>query len=441
MSVQSLIFEFEETVCISPSNISSALSRLMPEIERIQDARAHQYTTPYAAINVPFDNHMFAQVQELIKEKEALRPTMLVVIAIGGSHLGTRAIQEAVAGVLYNTRTPSIAVYYAQTIDPDELSDLMDMVKAELQKNHAVIINVISKSGTTLETVINFELFLSILKEYAPQHYRKYVVVTTQEDSPLWQYGKKEHFSCLAIPHQVGGRYSVFTPVGLFPLGLLGIDIHALRAGAQQAVRASSDTHTVDNQAALSAVIIYLSASQKYTIHDMFLFSVDLAAVGQWYRQLMAESLGKKHTVTGALVETGITPTVSIGTVDLHSVAQLYLAGPRDKLTTFVTVQTYNTVLTVPSTLALLREAGVAQKALSQVMHAFCQGVQASYKADNRPFMTYALPEKSAYYVGEFLQLKMIEMMYLGYLFQINPFDQPQVELYKKETRKILRDE
>jgi glucose-6-phosphate isomerase len=243
----------------------------------------------------------------------------------------------------------------------------------------------------------------------------------------------------LEIPQKVGGRYSVFTAVGLFPLRLLGIDIAQLIKGAQDAIKVCTSEQVKQNPAAISALLKHTHYQQCVNINDMFVFSTRLFSTGLWYRQLMGESIGKEFDTTHQRVEVGITPTVSVGSTDLHSVGQLYLGGPRDKFTTFVTVQEYASDLTLPQMPEF--EPFVAKiqgKKLSVIMNAILQGVQEAYATHQRPFCTVKLERIDAYSMGQLLQRYMIEMMYLGFLFDVNPFDQPNVESYKNVTRKIL---
>jgi glucose-6-phosphate isomerase len=171
----------------------------------------------------------------------------------------------------------------------------------------------------------------------------------------------------------------------------------------------------------------------------MFVFSHQLRSVGAWYRQLMGESIGKERDRQGNIVERGITPTVSVGSVDLHSVGQLYLGGPRDKCSTFITIEKNKHELIIPHLAEFEQSvANIQGKSVSSILEAIVQGVKTAYTKHQRPFIALMLPEISAWHIGELLQFKMIEMMYLGYLLEVNPFDQPNVESYKIETRKLL---
>ena len=242
------------------------------------------------------------------------------------------------------------------------------------------------------------------------------------------------------IPKNVGGRYSVFSPVGQFPLAIIGLDIKELLQGACDAVQQCTLPEVEKNPAALSSIIKYEHyKNNAVNINDLFVFSVQLEAMGRWYRQLMGESLGKEFDIDGNKVDVGITPTFSVGSTDLHSVGQLYLGGPRDKFITFLDIEEYKGPIAVPNFPEFKNlVAKIQGKTLPSIMDAILKGVKEAYKKNERPFCSLVLPTLSPYYMGQLLQFYMIEIMYLGFLLRVNPFDQPHVELYKEETRKLL---
>jgi glucose-6-phosphate isomerase len=231
----------------------------------------------------------------------------------------------------------------------------------------------------------------------------------------------------------------VFSFVGLFPLAVLGVDITRLLRGATS-MRDKCITKLSSNPAAMSAILQFMHYSMEgRNISDMFLFAKDLESLGRWYRQLMGESVGKEYDESGTQVFAGITPTVSIGSVDLHSVAQLYLGGPYDKYHTFVSCKWDNKVK-VPNLKHFDRLVkNIQGRPFEEIMDAILQGVKKAFAKDSRPFCEVLLPDKSEESVGQFMQWKMCEMMYLGFLMGVNPFNQPNVESYKKETRKLLK--
>ncbi len=433
-------FSYAHSCLLSPDEIATVCEQLEPERIRSKNALSKEYATDYASLYLPSDKALHDRVNKMVAEKQKLKPTVLVVLGIGGSNLGTLAVYQALAGIWANNIPGAIKVYYADTIAPDYTAQLLSVVEQELVAGNTVILNIVSKSGTTTETVINFELFLDLLKKYRPKDYASCVVVTTDQGSKLWNLAERHNFSCLAVPKLVGGRYSVLSAVGLFPLALLGIDISSLCAGAQD----MRDSCLIGPQsvAAISAAIALLQYNDGHIINDFFVFPAELAGMGQWYRQLMGESLGKQHDVQGQDVFVGPTPTVSVGSTDLHSVGQLYLGGPYDKYTTFLSVESYHSTVKIGNAIAVNELVPDLQgKSVAQVVRAIEQGVQLAYTTSQRPFSSIVLPQKNAYYCGQLLQWKMLEIIYMGALLEVNPFDQPQVELYKQETRKILAHE
>ncbi|MFO8015675.1 MAG: hypothetical protein R6U32_01080 [Candidatus Woesearchaeota archaeon] len=435
--MKTIDFSFNDSL-VKGRNLKSYAKKLEGELTWMNHAAAEGYDDDRASINLPLDRKMLGTVKKAADEKRKLKPDYIVVIGIGGSNLGTIAVQEAVLGKHYNETGPKTKILYAETVDPDSIKRTMDLMEKALKGKKRVILNVVSKSGTTTETMANFQVLLGLLRKHR-KDYAKYVVATTDRDSKLWKLAQKEGFTALEIPERVGGRYSVFSPVGLFPLAMLGLDIERLLKGAASMRKRCLEKNIEDNPAAMSAALAYHHNRKKRNINVMFVFSKDLEAVDRWYRQLMGESTGKRYNTKGKKVFEGLTPFVAVGSTDLHSVGQLFLGGPDDKFITFVDVNRSNNDVKVPriKECAHLVE-NIQGRGLDEMMKAILKGVQASFRNDRRPFIDVVLPDKSEESIGQFLQYKMMEMMYLCRLLNVNPFDQPNVEDYKKETRKIL---
>jgi glucose-6-phosphate isomerase len=427
--VKELLFTHDHSLV--PAETLHALEKqLQPEIERMRTvASSGSYTDERSSINLVADEALQQRVKAAVRKVD-----LVVVVGIGGSNLGTLAIHEALHGKNHNgLRAPSI--YFADTVDADAMADMVVFIERYLERKMHVLLVVISKSGATTETIANFEVLYSLLQKHV-EHPHKHVVAITDDGSPFHKLAEQQDFTVLTMPKQVGGRYSVFSAVGLYPLALLGVDTHSLLAGAKH--MREKCLAEKNNPAATLAAIQYYHETHGRNIYDTFLFSTDLESIGKWYRQLLGESIGKEHNRAGKQVFVGITPTVSVGSTDLHSVGQLYLGGPQDKLTTFVTVSRTKTLSLpqMPAYEPLVPH--IQEKELRHLMHAIEQGVQAAYMDKARPFCHFTLPEKSPYVIGQFLQLHMMATMYLGALMDVNPFDQPNVESYKKETKRIL---
>jgi len=430
-------FNFNDCL-ISTDEINETAKRLKPEICSMMEATSNGYEDEKAFVNLPEDKAMLEKVSELVKEKKELNPDYLVIVGIGGSNLGTIAVQEAVLGKLYNNLDSSTKILYADTVDEDYIHCIIKIIENSLANGSNVILNCVSKSGTTTETAANFEVIFDVLQKYK-KDVENYVVVTSDKGSELWKIGVEKGFDTLEIPQKVGGRFSVFSAVGLFPLGLLGLNIRALINGAKHIKNLCLGDDIDSNHAAKSAAVQFQHYTQGRNIFDLFLFANDLESLGKWNRQLVAESLGKEYNKRGEKVNVGLTPTVSIGSTDLHSVAQLYLGGPFDKFTTFVSVQENFSSIKVPSCLEIKElVAGIQGRSLKTIMDAIFEGTKVAFREKKRPFIEITLPDKSEYSIGQFLQFKMMETVYLGYLLNVNPFGQPNVEDYKRETRRIL---
>lgn len=414
-------------------NESSKKNResLFLEIDRIKSLDLSAYCDSESFMHLPFDSDYQNRILKCVNEKQQLKPRALFVIGIGGSNLGTIAVHEALHGSMYNDMDSPLLFYCADTLDPDKNHYLLDKMKSLLKNGYEVLLTIITKSGTTTETTVNGSLFIDCLQHFRPDTYQKYLVIITDKGSVLEDYADKVGASVLFIPQKVGGRYSVFTAVGLFPLAFLGIDIQELCRGAAD-MKESCLVLDDENYALQSALWLFDKYERGVRVHDTFIFDAAYESMGKWYRQLMAESLGKKENDTGDFVEAGILPTVSMGTVDLHSMAQLYLGGPRMSCTTFLAVKS-RFDQKVPS--GFITSAGGSST--RDLQSYILQGVQAAYAHENRPFVSLEI-EKTAYDCGQFLQFKMMEIMYLASLIQVNAFDQPQVELYKKEVRKLF---
>ena len=436
--MKKIIFSYRETALISSAQLGGITDKLNRETHNMKKATLMHYADDRASINLLNDAKMLRKVKDTVKKKCALDPAFLVVIGIGGSNLGTIAVQEAVFGRSYNELTLATKILYADTVDSDSINDIIRRIEPTLKKGGSVIINGVSKSGGTTETIANFEILANLLRRYHKQ-YQEYVVVTTDKNSQFWHLAIEKGFDVLEIPKKVGGRYSVFSPVGLFPLGMIEVSIDKLLQGANWMKEKCLSAEIEDNPAAIGAALLYLHLKTGKNISDLFLFSNDLESTGKWYRQLMGESIGKEFDKNGKRVFSGITPTVSIGSTDLHSMAQLYLGGPYDKFTTFVKIERNKSNIVTPNFeeySALVDK--IQKKSLPQMMDAILEGIKIAFRKGERPFAEITLPDKSECSIGQLLQLKMMEIMYLGFLLDINPFDQPNVEMYKAQTRKIL---
>lgn len=365
----------------------------------------------------------------------------LFLIGIGGSNLGTVAVIEALQGKMHNELRDK-KVYFADTCDSEDLADMHSLMKSFLDKGEKVLINVISKSGGTTETLTNFSVLEDCLLSYKDKFPNIFsqIVATTEKDSKLYNYAKGKGYSCLEMPSSVGGRYSVLSTVGLFPLCLMDVNCKELLEGAKEMAEfCLEEQDPRKNPAmALSAALYEQKQENKISIVNSFFFLSRLESLGKWYRQLLAESTGKEKNRKGDIVHSGYTPTTCIGSTDLHSIAQLHLGGPNDTFHSFIRVANLRKVQ-VPDNKEL--EAIVhhtSNRPVSEILDAIYIGIREAFLEKKRPLSEIVLNEVSEKSLGAYMQLMMMEVMYLGALEGINPFDQPNVEDYKVITKKEL---
>jgi len=403
-------------------------------------ASENNYETDEASVNLPFDSAISEQVDALVKNKVSPSLRYIFVVGIGGSNLGTKAIYDALYGYRdlgHETRTRMV---FVDTTNAAMLRFYTEELVRSLQNPDEYLVVTISKSGGTTETLANTEILLAALGQHVGGTKERTVVIT-DEGSAFWNAADMASIDHMAIPQKVGGRYSVLSAVGLFPLAALGVDVQSLVKGARDIRAYCLHADIENNPAWQSAALMSFAYRHGQSINDTFVFNSELESLGKWYRQLLGESIGKEHDRNGKQVHTGITPTVSVGSTDLHSVGQLYLGGPKDKVTTFVYSNDHTDAVSVPDSRVFNDTVAMINgKSTADIMSAILGGVKIAYNKAQLPFMEVELASVTPYEIGAFMQFKMIEMMLLGNLLKVNPFDQPNVESYKTETKRLLEN-
>jgi len=423
---------------ISSTIIETQSFAVHPYIQTVRSVLAiGNYDAPESSVNLPTDERLLAAVEALIKNTTTPSLKYIFLIGIGGSNLGTKAIYEAVflARDVVGQTYPKII--FVDTNNSVLLESYLTLLKSLSDPEEYLIISI-SKSGGTTETIANTEIFLAAAEQKWGRRPDRLIVISGL-GSPYLEVAQSIGAHCLTIPPQVGGRYSVFSAVGLVPLALAGFDIKELRHGAEVMATSCSHLEVNQNPAAISALIQVQAYHAGKNIHDLFIFNSQLESLGKWWRQLLGESVSKTEVDTHHAEVVGITPTVSIGSTDLHSVGQLYLGGPNDKVTTFLSVEAKDVGIPVPirrSFPSLLTM--INNQTTGSIMNAILEGTKLAYNEHERTFMEIKLEKISLYELGAFMQFKMIETMYIGRILGVNPFDQPNVESYKTKTKQIL---
>lgn len=411
--------------------LSKAREAAAGYMARLRDVAARQeYSEPESSLRLPSDDGYLGRIEALAAEKSTPALKHVFVIGIGGSNLGTQAIYDTsfLHRDKFDPGSAAPKAYFLDTVSERALAEASALV-SRLEDPGEVAVVVISKSGTTMETAVNFEAVRGTLeRKFGAERASGRIVAITNSGSSLYASAAERGISTIEMPDKVGGRYSVFSAVGLVPLALLGFDVRAIAA---KAAVARDESLRDDGPALATAISIFRNMLAGRDALDTFLFAPELESLGKWRRQLVAESLGKTNT-SGERV--GITPTVSIGSTDLHSVAQLYIGGPRDKQTTLVSLpplRAFNDAYGID-----LGKDGSASVAPSALIPAIYEGVKATYRNEGMPFAEAMLG--GADDIPSLMQHWMVETMILGHLMGVNAFDQPAVELYKAETRNIL---
>lgn len=367
----------------------------------------------------------------------------LVVLGIGGSALGNIALQTALNSPFYNLlpreRRGGPRLFVIDNVDAPQFADLLDLLGDELPRT---LFNVISKSGETAETSSQFLIVRDLLhKALGPLAARRNMLVTTDESKgSMRSVVNREGYRSLIVPDGVGGRFSVLSPVGLFSAAMCGIDIAELLAGAAAMDKRVQATSLAANPAATIAAVKYLYYERGKKLHVMMPYSQALRDMADWYRQLWAESLGKKFDASGKrVVYAGPTPIKALGATDQHSQVQLYREGPNDKLFVFLDVEQPRRDVQIPHAFAdveAMRYLGGAT--VHELLLAEKKATEQAMLISQRPSMTIRFPHVSAYGVGQFIYLYEVATTIAGYLLGIDPYDQPAVELGKKITFHLM---
>ncbi len=366
-----------------------------------------------------------------------------VVLGIGGSALGPIAVQQALNHLHYNDlpaeKRGGPRLFVEDNIDPERMQALLDVI--DIKKT---CFNVITKSGATAETMSQYLIISSLLKEKVGSGWQKHIIATTDhEKGNLIQLAKKEGFELFYIPSSVGGRFSELSPVGLLPAAVCGIDIRAMIKGAQDMDTRCKADDVWKNPALLEAVLQYIAMEEMdANIQVVMPYADSLKYMADWFCQLWAESLGKNVTRKGMAVNYGQTPVKSLGVTDQHSQLQLYTEGPYDKVITFLKVGEFRTQSPIPHGCEEFADVTfLGGKSLNQLIEAERQGTEYALFRAGRMSQTITLPEVNAYTIGQLLFFFQMATAYAGELLDIDAFNQPGVEESKIASYAVLGNE
>lgn len=353
-----------------------------------------------------------------------------LLIGIGGSALGPKALFKSTCHTFHNDlpkeKRNAPRCYFEDNVDPDRMYDLLENL--DLTKT---CINIISKSGRTIETLSQAMILIDRLKKEMPEDWAKNIVITTDQDAGLLlQIAKRYQIKTFYIPKEVGGRFSIFSPVGILSGAVCGCDIEAMLRGARDMDERCKTPNIYQNHAYLYAVLQYILMTKKNkNICVMMPYADCLKFVSDWFSQLWAESLGKKLDAEGNVVNVGQTPVRALGSVDQHSQLQLYAEGPYDKVVTFIRVNAFHHKVNITNPFPEEEELKFLDgSSLNKLINSELAAISYSLTQVKRPSIIIDLPDCSEYYLGQLFMMLEIATVFAGYMLNINPFDQPGVE-------------
>lgn len=366
----------------------------------------------------------------------------VVVLGIGGSGLGAIALKEALLGPFWNAMSDEERDHFPRlhvidNPDPHTFSRLLDRLEPG-----RTLFNVVSKSGATAETMAQYLVARAwieagVEEEKARGHF---LFTTDPASGVLRQIGDAEDVLMLPVPPNVGGRFSVLSPVGLFPAAVCGAALDELLAGAADMEQRCQTDHLTENPAGMLATLLHQAdVTSGRPIHVLMPYVDRLRPVALWFQQLWAESLGKSVLVTGEEYHTGPTPLAALGARDQHSLLQLLMEGPHDKIVLFVDVDDPGVDMEIPP-----RHPGIPALAylgghsMGHLLATERAATAEALRREGRPNATLHLPRIGAGELGQLLMLFQIATVYAGAMYGIDPLDQPGVELSKRLTYGLM---
>ena len=364
----------------------------------------------------------------------------VLIVGVGGSALGGLAVTEALLKPYWNLlseeqRNNYPRIFFVDNIDPDTMNGLLSVL--DLKKT---LVNVITKSGDTAETMSQYMILKDLMEKELGDDYRKHIVATTDKKMGiLKQLANQEGYKVFYVPDDIGGRFSVFSAVGLLPFALVGLDIDKMISGIKNMDLALKNTDIYQNIAAQSALIHYLMDTKKgKKLSVMMPYSSRLRYITDWFAQVWAESLGKEFNKDGEKINTGLTPVKALGATDQHSLVQLFNEGPNDKLITFIRVNHFDTELEIPKIFEYTGIGYLGGKTINDLLNAEADSIKVSLSDHSRPTLTFTIDKIDEYSIAQLLYTLQVQTAIIGELYNINTYDQPGVEQSKNYTYALM---
>jgi glucose-6-phosphate isomerase len=418
-------FDYKNLMEVEGGLRSGELDEIQP---RLREAADGLLGDPPGFMRLPKTGGYAEASVRVAEEIRTSGATDFIHVGIGGSALGPMALHKALSHPYYNALSgearPGPRMHFAENTDPATLSAILDLADPE-----ATWVNVVTKSGSTAETMANFLVIRGFLVDSLGGFgFQGHTIATTDpEEGFLKQIADREDLKVLPIPPDVGGRFSVLTPVGLLPAAVAGLDVDALLAGAAQCVDEVNEQGT-EHPAIQGAAMHYLmDTARGRNVRIMMTYADALERLAAWFVQLWAESLGKDGK--------GSTPHGAVGTTDQHSQVQLYMEGPQDKVIEIVEVEEHPHDLEIPEAYEDLEGVGyLGGHTMAELLNVECDATRRALTDAGHPNSTIRLGATNEENLGYVLQALEVQTAIAGSLYGVNAFDQPGVEAGKQIT-------
>ena len=392
-------------------------------------------------LDLPYATDSVARISEFV---DGFGPSFddVVVLGIGGSGLGAISLRDALLGSLWNQRfaeerDQAPRLHVLDNPDPHTFRQLMEQLDPA-----RTLFNVVSKSGGTAETMAQYLVVRERLDDaVGPDEAGSHLLFTTDSTSgALRQIGDAEGVAMLSVPDNVGGRFSVLSSVGLLPAALCGVDIRALLAGAaEMESRCRSETLNSNPAGVIACLLHHADTERGCPIHVMMPYSDRLRSTALWFQQLWAESLGKRTRLSGEERPTGPTPLAALGATDQHSLLQLLMEGPADKIVLFVAVDDPGASVIIPERHSELDALSyLSGHSLGELLATEYTATAEALRRAGRANATVRLPVVDAHAMGQLIMLLQVATVLAGALYSVDPMNQPGVELGKQLTYGLM---
>jgi glucose-6-phosphate isomerase len=422
-------FDYQNLVEVEGGLQRGELDEIRP---RLRGAADELLGDPPGFMRLPKTGEYAEASVRVAEEIRTSGATDFIHIGIGGSALGPMALHKALSHPYYNAlpgetrRGPR--VHFAENTDPATLSAILDLADPD-----GSWVNVVTKSGSTAETMANFLVIRGVLVDSLGDFgfQGRTIATTDPEKGFLKEIADREDFKVLPIPADVGGRFSVLTPVGLLPAAVVGLDVDALLAGAAQCVDEVNE-QGAEHPAAVGAAMHYLmDTARGRNVRVMMTYADALERLAAWFVQLWAESLGKDGK--------GSTPHGAVGTTDQHSQVQLYMEGPQDKVIEIVEVEEHPRDLGIPEAYEDLEGVGyLGGHTMAELLNVECDATRRALTEAGHPNSTIRLGATNEENLGYLFQALEVQTAIAGSLYGVNAFNQPGVEAGKQITYKRM---